>query len=499
MKKIFGSDLFKNRRMKYGSVAVAFTVIFIAVIILLNAVVTALDNRFGLYADMTSEKSFEIGESSKELLADVTEPVEIIFCRDRDKLISDSYMSRIVLLAEKYAAEFSNISVDYIDNERRGGDLTRFRATTSTTISSTDVIINCPSANKYRKVSRDAFYSVQSSQNTSRYVGFNGEMRFTASILAVTRAANDKIALIYGHDESLSSQMVEVLMNAGYDTEESLVTVDLAKDEIPENTRLVIINNPQKDFNGYEAEKSGKVNEIAKLDRYLKEYGNLFVAVNNTTKDLPELSEYLTTEWGIGFHAGEVVEDDGNSETVDGRSIIARYVTDSENHPYAYEITRRVGSLSARTVMSNTTPLYLSAASRRTVSPILQSSGAARVMNGEKAVSTGAQTLMAISTFMDYPDGKYEKFSHVFVSGSVDFLHTDLTDATANSDLIYSILQIVGTEKVPIDIPARMFSDDTVSGIGTRTFRRVTAGLSAIPALAVLILGTVVFIRRKHL
>lgn len=490
-------DLLKSRRMKYGSVAIAFTVIFIAIVILLNAVVTALDSRFGLYADMTSEKSFEIGESSRMLLADADKDVEIVFCRDRDKLIGDSNMARIVFLAEKYASEFSNITVDFIDNERRGTDLARFRATTSTTISSTDVIVNCPSDNKYRKLSQSAFYSSESGK--TGYVGFNGEMRFTASILSVTRAADDKIALIYGHDESLSSQLVEVLMNAGYDSEQSLITLDLATQDIPENTRLVIINNPQKDFNGYEAEKSGKVNEIAKLDRYLKEYGNLFVLIGNTTKELPELSEYLSTEWGIDFHAGEVVEDDGNSETVDGRSIIARYNIDEENAPYAYEVARRVGTSSARTVMSNTTPLYLSSASRRTVSPILQSSQGARVMNGEKTVSTGTQTLMAVSTFMDYPDGKYEKFAHVFVSGSVDFIHTDLTSATANADLVYSVLQIVGTEKVPIDIPTRLFADNTISGIGTKTFRSMTIGLSAVPALLVLALGTFVFIRRKHL
>lgn len=490
-------NLLNNRRMKYGSVAATFTVIFIAVIILLNAIVSAIDSQVGLYVDMTAEQSYEIGDSSRELLQGVEMPVEIIFCRDRDKLIGDSSMMRIVMLAEKYASEFSNISVKFIDNERRGNELTAYRATTSTKINSTDVIVNCPDASKYRKLTRDAFYVVNS--EGSRYAGFNGEMRITASILSVTRAAEDKIALVYGHDESLSSGLLEVLMNAGYDSDESLVTIDLATQDIPENTRLVIINNPQKDFNGYEAEKSGKVNEIAKLDRYLKEYGNLFVLVNNTTKELPELSEYLSTEWGIDFHAGEVVEDDGNSETVDGRSIIARYVSDSENHPYSYEVTRRVGSSSARTVMSNTTPLYLSTASRRTVSPILQSSSSARVMNDEKKVASGAQTLLAMSTFMDYPDGKYEKYSHVFVSGSVDFIHTDMTSSTANADLVYSMLQIVGTEKVPIDISARLFEDDTISGIGTRTFRNVTLVLSIVPAAIVLVLGIAVFIRRKHL
>ena len=120
-------------------------------------------------------------------------------------------------------------------------------------------------------------------------------------------------------------------------------------------------------------------------------------------------------------------------------------------------------------------------------------------MNGriesKVVVVTGGTSGIGLATAKRFAD----EGAHVFVSGSVDFIHTDLTTATANADLVYSVLQIVGTEKVPIDIPTRLFADNTISGIGTKTFRSMTIGLSAVPALLVLALGTFVFIRRKHL
>ncbi len=485
--------------MKYGSVAVVFTAIFIAIIILLNVLIGTLETRFGLYADLTTEKIYDISPASDTLLSSIDDRIEIIFCRDRDKLVSENkYMQMIVGLAEKYAAQYDNISVSFIDLGRRGKELNRFRATTSTTINTTDVIINAPDNGKYRHLRQASFFSATES---GALFGFNGEMRITASILAVTKASGDKVVFTTGHDESFSSQITEIMINAGYDTSDSLMIVDLAKQDIPENTRLVIINNPRRDFSGYQAAKNGNVNEISKLDKYLSSHGNLFVLINNETPELPELAEFLEADWGISYHTGEIVEDVGNSLSADGHSIISLYNTDSEAHPYATEITRRITerSSSGRTIMSSTTPLYLATNAPSAVSPILQSSERARAMSGENVISTGKHTLMAISTKMEYVNN-FEKFSHVIVSGSTDFFHSDIAySSTANADLVYSILRLVGTEKVPIDIETKPFSDQSIASIGMATFKSTLVRLAVVLPLIVLAAGIYVYIRRRRL
>lgn len=487
-----------SRKFKYGSVAAAFTALFIAFVILINGVLSALDARYGLYFDTTSEKRFDIGEQTTSLVGELTQPVEIIFLRDRDKLMENDYMSMIITLAEKYESTFSAISVKFIDRARNVQEINRFRRSTSDIFYDTDVIVNHKESGKFRLLRQSSFFT----SDGTNIVGFNGEMRLTASILAVSRAHDEKVALITGHDEMISASFNEVLVNAGYDTNETLVAVNLKKDEIPEGTKLVIISNPKRDFNGFDAEKSGNVNEIAKLDKYLKSYGNLLVFIDNETGALPELSEYLAEEWGISYKSGQVIEEVAEySTSTDGRSLVALYNTDQQNHPYAYEISRRVTAISAPTVMNSSTPLYINNVSSKKVSPVLVTSPHARVLDNKSVVDTGTQNLMAISTFLDYPDGKYEKFAHVIVSGSTDCIHAgmDLTkNSNANADLIYSILSVISTEKTPIDIPTKLFSDTSIAGIGTATAKNMTIKIVLFPTLIVLAAGIYVFIKRSR-
>ena len=58
-------SVFASKRFKYGSVAVAFTVVFVAFVILLNAVFTAVANyNGGFYIDLTGEKIYDISDST---------------------------------------------------------------------------------------------------------------------------------------------------------------------------------------------------------------------------------------------------------------------------------------------------------------------------------------------------------------------------------------------------------------------------------------------------
>ena len=74
-------SVFSSKRFKYGSVAVIFTVVFVAFIILLNAVFTAVaDYNGGFYLDLTGEKIYNLSESTVNVLDSLNRKVEIIFC-----------------------------------------------------------------------------------------------------------------------------------------------------------------------------------------------------------------------------------------------------------------------------------------------------------------------------------------------------------------------------------------------------------------------------------
>ena len=486
----------KSKRLKYGSVALIFTVIFIAIVILINAILTALDSKFGLYADITGEQRYDISETTFELIGNIQDNIEIIFCNDRDKLIENDMMSMIVMLSEKYESEFPNISVRYLNIDRNLSEArTLAKATTETKLNRTHVIIRSANTEKARIVMKNSFFTLNFDGRSYYYYGFNGERRFTESILMLANSSDDKVAIITGHGENEDlATLAEVLMGAGYDETEQ-VKVNLATEDIPENTRLVIINNPQRDFLGYDSANSGNTDEINKLNKYLQNYGNLLVLIDNETGDLPELSEFLA-EWGISYISGLVVVDPDNSISPDGKSIRASYNHDSENAAGKY-IADKTDLSSSPTIMSSATPLIVDTDKAFSV---LKSSANSIVYNGETRIADGEQTLMAISSHFEYDENQNERYTHVIVSGSTDFIHWDMASpSTNNADLVRNILTVAGTESVATDIRVKPFYDVDISGIRTASTRDMTLKLIFIPAGIVMIAGIAVFIRRKRL
>jgi hypothetical protein len=62
-------QLFQSRKMRHGSLAVVFTAIAVAVVILLNVVAGLLVDRFPeMKADFTANKAFALANDTKEYM-----------------------------------------------------------------------------------------------------------------------------------------------------------------------------------------------------------------------------------------------------------------------------------------------------------------------------------------------------------------------------------------------------------------------------------------------
>ena len=113
------SSVFKSRRFKYGSLAVTLTVLFIVLVIVLNAAIYALTYSFGWYLDLTGEQYYGITDASKELLDGVLTPgvnVKIVFCQDKDRVLEDSGGYYVYKCIESYKKAYpNNIKVEFLD------------------------------------------------------------------------------------------------------------------------------------------------------------------------------------------------------------------------------------------------------------------------------------------------------------------------------------------------------------------------------------------------
>ena len=61
-------NFFSSRKFKYGTAATVFTVFFIAVVILLNAIVSAVDSKYSLYFDLTDDQIFSISDETVKMV-----------------------------------------------------------------------------------------------------------------------------------------------------------------------------------------------------------------------------------------------------------------------------------------------------------------------------------------------------------------------------------------------------------------------------------------------
>ena len=71
-----------KNKVKFGSLATLFTVLFIAIVIAVNVVVTLAAERFTLKVDLTSEHVFTLDQETLDFLAELESPVEIIILGD---------------------------------------------------------------------------------------------------------------------------------------------------------------------------------------------------------------------------------------------------------------------------------------------------------------------------------------------------------------------------------------------------------------------------------
>lgn len=489
-------QLFQTKKAKYGSAAIAFSVIFIAVIIVINVLTTALVNRYGLFIDMTKNSMLEISEATESLLSDIDMPVKILFMSPEENLKGNAYSYWIMTFAKELESKFDFISVEFVDTVANPGITNKYKTTTAENVLTTDVIIETGIG--FLKYAQGTFFMYD--DESGEMLGFNAEMRFVSAILQLTASETQTVYYTVGHGESKPQALLNLFDNAGFVTKE----INLARDEIEDNARIIIIYDPIYDFISASAEP-GAPSEIEKIDDFLDGFGNLMVFVNPETPALPELYEFLE-EWGISFRKNTTVKDLRSSTTTDGFTISATYPTEGLGASLHKHIRENISS-QPMSIVKEAMPIdilwedrwFAVGQGERDASPVLTSTAYAEAIASGLSLGTDTYNLVTLSRESRY-DSNTLRYSYVFASGSTLFADEAYlnSNAYANNDIIYKMMLTMGVDKVPVEIPYRKFDSSTLD-ITTKTATAYTVVLAVVVPLAVLGAGLVVCTRRKHL
>ena len=195
------TSLFSSRRLRHGGFATLLVVAVIVITILLNIVISTLDNVWGLSYDLSSNRLYTISEQTERVVSAIDEPVHIYALMQ-----TGSESQTVENLLENYrrlAPDYITVTVvDPIQNP------TFAQQFTSESLSVNSVIVTNEDGSRYRVIDQYDMYEfgyTSSYQLTLR--SFIGEQKLTNAISFVTADEINNAYFLTGHQEASVSDL----------------------------------------------------------------------------------------------------------------------------------------------------------------------------------------------------------------------------------------------------------------------------------------------------
>ena len=546
------TSLFKGRSTRTKLFTV-ITAVGILLLLVLNLFLTNLGLNKMLFIDMTAEGLYTLSEAMvktcDDLLTGLPEgkTLRITFCTDPDILL-DTMVSRVVyFMALSLQNRYDNVEVVEHNIKYNPTAVSMYKTTSRSELRASDVIISY--GNKYRVINCESFWT----KNSETYYSFNGEYKLASAIASLTAITLPKAYFItdlgtsYYDPQNPDSEMsienatfADLIADLGMD----IALLELsAVEKIPEDCAMLILNLPTVDIRAEDESFNTLTHEtnIKKLNRFLVDGGGTLVVNKDYNVSLPNLEVFLA-DWGISFSNSYVVDDENRLDDT-GKLIVAEYDSDDQSYGYNF-YSDYIGLASApKMVFSDTgyiTCSFGDGYSRREAgyrnvtrqfAPFIGSYATANTGDNILESEAGNKTLAAITarSNLDQYTGE-NTYSFIFATASKEFYSNEILGNTsyANRDLVYDVfVNISRTDRyVSTDlgglsknsssyggkrlVSTTMSTEPTTEYVPGATETKSYLGLSAgaattyfvivmIPAGAALVLGAVVFIRRKFL
>ena len=537
-----------RKKLKYGGIATAVTVIFVAVVVLLNFVVAQVCKRNpDAVLDLTTANLYEISDDTVDYIKNLDQDVEIAISSEESTFQSDKYYKMISETISKYQGYSDHISVTYFDTTKDPDILSKYQDLYAGDISSNQIIVT--SGDRIKVYSLTDMFEIDQDKYQSYYygyaslsdciTGFKGEQTLTTAIMNVTDSNPKSVAVITKSNGNYIfsatqanayavTAMENLLNDNGYDVKE----LDMVNDTLDAETYdIVVLPAPANDLT---------MDAIKKLQDFLQNDGNLgkqLIYVADYTQSVtPNLDAFLK-DWNLQVDSSYVREDDNNrNQTVQivasaGKGLIAPIVSlgDSENYggnlansslPIVAPLARPIQKLPSNNgrvvynlLQSSDTsyayPLTQQASSGEdtTEAASEESQEATEAATTETAATTsfdtdsavrGANTVMALSQSQQSTGSDLIE-SDVIVLGSMAMMDYYLTQDSSynNAEYFIGVLNSVCGKEDSIVITSKDMTATSISATQTQLVTLRTIVVFLIP-LAVAAAGIVVFLRRRN-
>ncbi len=478
-------SFFKSRSFKYGTLATALTAALIIVVIAANMVFSILTDSYSWAIDMTSTGLYEISDATKQVVNSLDEDTKIeitVFYNETD------YPYYISEPLKRFCNLSDNISYSYIDPEVNPSALTQYG--TEYNVQQGALVVSCN--DRIRVFNIDEYFEYDKETGA---IHVYLEERLAAGILFVTKEDIPTVYFVKGHGEEGYESFMNMIANNGAEVEEINLLTYTGKFAL--GSSVMVICNPTRDYSE---------SELRLIEDYLNngnEFGNNLMYFSATDSvALPNLEKMLAT-WGIAFN-NDLIMDETNCLSSYPNCVIAGFTTEEIMNTGATVSTVTAPIIpNSRSIdlLFKENSIYRTQELVTSYSDTSYSRDNSYVYNTSEQQETDIPGSFALSVLsMKY---KYinniQVQSYVLACGSADMLTDEYLSYTGNGEYLMQIYKIMVNEQDDTILAAQKSTSSTVVALNnSQTMAMTVVVLAVIPAIF-LIIGLVVYIRRRFL
>lgn len=460
-------DNTKSKKRKYSYAAMTSVVLAVAVIIILNVTLNVLSDKINLTFDVTSDGILEFSESTNDVIDGLETEIDIISLVPEND--SSTEMKQVDEVLRKYANMSGKINYMRQDAQKNPGLFQKYLVDGSVMDNVYHVIfINKSNPDVYTVVDIDDLLIYEE----SRLKSLAAEQFFTAALLKVASGSNVPVYILQGHGEVRNAEVFAkgVLPGSVYEFKD----LNLMTEDIPADADLLVLASPGTDYTN---------DEIAKIDKFVRDGGGLQVFVDPDTPDMTNLFGYLE-EWGINVGEGVACEGDSSHYTANSPYVLVPEIPSNA-------VNDKIYSGNAALIFKNARPV--SAENKYDITAFTLASttdeGYVKTNAAYGAIFAPGDSRMSADVAVMAERGN----SKVFVSGTGLFLQEE-----SNHSYYSNLISYMADENQLVYIEPKDVSQSKVVITQDRIYIYAVVICVLVPVI-IIVLGFIIWARRRHL
>lgn len=326
---------FNKRNFKHGTMAVVFTVLFLAAVVVLNVIVNIVSDRFDTTADLSDSGIYTLDEETTGYLDKLTMDVTVsVMNSETDFEGGGTYYKSVNELLKKMAMQNEHFKVQYLQIDKNPDFTSRFNGET---LSTNYIVVESAETGRHRILTPGSYFSCNAfrsqlsqygypetyiDQYVEQYVnssyasrvidGSNIEQAAISAMLYVTNTDPVRVAFTEGFGEGDAGTLSSLLSKNGYDVE----TINLQSvSEIDSDIDYIVMYAPTMDYDNDNLDKLAKfLDNDGAFGKNLVFFSSSQVYYAKTDEDstaLVNLSAFLE-EWGIQIGDSIIMQTNAN-------------------------------------------------------------------------------------------------------------------------------------------------------------------------------------------